>query len=88
MFFIFTFTLFASFIHQTKKPSMHAITFVHGHLLSGEFSHGEKCVKLHIFWPYPLPPNPGSSMFPQAPKAVELSTHEVISSICAAAKPA
>lgn len=40
------------------------------------------------FWAHPLPLYPGRSMFPQALRAVELSIHKVISSICAAAKPA
>lgn len=37
------------------------------------------------FGAYHLPP--GTCMFPQAPKAVDFSRHEVISCICAAAKP-
>lgn len=39
------------------------------------------------FWAYLLPPYPGSSMCPQASKAVELCIHMIISSICAADKP-
>lgn len=40
------------------------------------------------FWAYPIPPYPGTSMFPQAPKAVELSIHKVISIIYVPATPA